>query len=423
MQNCGDMMENKWKQFYKKSYSERLQLITQAVGLTSEQLHLIGENLDQKSGELIENNLTDFRLPEGIVTGLVVNGHQHLVPMVTEEPSVIAAASNGARLLSSGDGIKCVISEKMVSGQVIVKNAKFETVSEFVSSNQQKIIELADKSHPSILKYGGGAKKVVVRKLSDCFISIDLSVDTAEAMGANIINTMLETISDWISEQLGVETTMAILTNFADEAVVQVTGSVAIEQLASKSLTGSVVAQRIVDASDVAQLDIRRAATHNKGIMNGVDAAVMAFGNDWRAVESAAHSYAARTGIYKGLSTWHVHGELLEGKMVLPLPIGFVGGASRVLPMISINKQIAGIHNVREEMQIIAAVGLAQNLAALKALVTDGIQKGHMNLQLKSLALSNGASTEELPLVVAQLKKKTNPDSKMVKDILKTMRR
>ncbi|KRK88099.1 hydroxymethylglutaryl-CoA reductase [Lentilactobacillus sunkii DSM 19904] len=423
MQIDGDMMENKWNQFYKKSYSDRLRLIAQSAGLSEDQLKLIKQNADDKSGELIENSLTDYRLPEGIVTGLVVNGHQHLVPMVTEEPSVIAAASNGAKLLSAGTGITSVVSQKLISGQVIIKNAKFEVVSDFVSSNRHKILELADHSHPTILKYGGGAKKVLVRKLSAQFTSVDLFVDTGEAMGANIINTMLEAIANWISEQLAVETTMAILSNFADEAVVQVSGKVPVDKLASKSVAGSVAAQRIADASEVAQLDIKRAATHNKGIMNGVDAAVMAFGNDWRAVESAVHSYAAQTGTYKGVSTWHVHGNQLEGKMILPLPIGFVGGASKVLDMVAVNKQIAQIHNVKEEMQVIGAVGLAQNLAALKALVTDGIQKGHMNLQLKSLALSNGATTQELPTVVDQLRKSSNPDSTAVKDILKTIRR
>lgn len=423
LQICGDMMENKWDHFYKKSYSERLKLIAQSVGLTDEQIATITQNHDVVSGELIENSLTDYALPEGVVTGLVVNGTSHLVPMVTEEPSVIAAASNGAKLLSAGSGIQCVVPHKLVNGQVIVKNAKFATLSAFIESNRSQLISLADQSHPSILKYGGGARDIRLRKLSDHFASIDLVADTGEAMGANIMNTMLEAIAHFISDQLKVETTIAILSNFADSAVVQVTGRVNVSRLASQSLSGQVVAQRIADASDVAQLDINRAATHNKGIMNGVDAAVMAFGNDWRAVESAAHSFAAHDGRYKGLSTWQVTGDQLIGKMVLPVPIGFVGGASKVLPMAVINKQIAQIHNSKEEMQVIGAVGLAQNLAALKALVTDGIQKGHMNLQLKSLALSNGATTEELPAVVEQLQKMANPDSQSVKEILKTMRR
>ncbi len=243
-----------------------MQLIADSVGLSDAQLQLIHQNEDHASGELVENNLTSYPLPEGVVTGLIVNGRRHLVPMVTEEPSVIAAASNGAKLLSAGEGIHCAIPEKLVSGQVIVKHAEIKAVSKFVETNRQQILNIANQSHPSILKYGRGAQKVAVRELSPTFLSIDLSVDTGEAMGANIINTMLEAISNWLSDQLHVETTMAILSNFADEEVVEVTGQVAVDKLASRSLDGRQVAQRIADASEVAQLDVKRATTHNKGL-------------------------------------------------------------------------------------------------------------------------------------------------------------
>ncbi|GEP13710.1 hydroxymethylglutaryl-CoA reductase, degradative [Lentilactobacillus buchneri] len=416
-------MENKRDHFYKKSYEQRLSLIAEAANLSKAQLDLLGRSLNPRSGELIENNLTDYPLPEGIAVGLVVNGHEHLVPMVTEEPSVIAAASNGAKLLSAGAGIHCSVPDNLVSGQIIVKDADPHQVTKFVHDYQQQLIQIADQSHPSVLKYGGGAKGLDVRILSKQFLSVDLLVDTGEAMGANIINTMLEAVSNWLSEQLTVETTMAILTNFVDQAIVEVSGKVAMAKLGTKSLSGPQVAQKIADASQVAQLDIRRATTHNKGIMNGVDAAVMAFGNDWRAVESAAHAFAARSGSYQGLSTWEIDEDQLVGRMSLPVPIGFVGGASKVLPLAGINKQIAQIGNSREEMQVVAALGLAQNLAALKALVTDGIQKGHMNLQLRSLALSNGTTMQELPVVVRKLQGMDHPSSQTVKEILKTLRR
>lgn len=419
----GDIMENKRDHFYKKSYEQRLSLIAEAANLSKAQLDLLGRSLNPRSGELIENNLTDYPLPEGIAVGLVVNGHEHLVPMVTEEPSVIAAASNGAKLLSAGAGIHCSVPDNLVIGQIIVKDADPHQVTKFVHDYQQQLIQIADQSHPSVLKYGGGAKGLDVRILSKQFLSVDLLVDTGEAMGANIINTMLEAVSNWLSEQLTVETTMAILTNFVDQAIVEVSGKVAMAKLGTKSLSGPQVAQKIADASQVAQLDIRRATTHNKGIMNGVDAAVMAFGNDWRAVESAAHAFAARSGSYQGLSTWEIDEDQLVGRMSLPVPIGFVGGASKVLPLAGINKQIAQIGNSREEMQVVAALGLAQNLAALKALVTDGIQKGHMNLQLRSLALSNGTTMQELPVVVRKLQGMDHPSSQTVKEILKTLRR
>lgn len=416
-------MDSKWNHFYKKPFQKRLDLIAEEAGLTPDQLDLIKQQFSQPSGQVIENYVTDFGLPQGVAVGVVVNGHSHLVPMVTEEPSVIAAASNGSRLLAAGGGIQAEVASQLTGGQIIIKNGAFSQLDEFVTDHQAEMIEIANNSHPSILSYGGGAKRFSVRQLDSTFTSIDLMVDTGEAMGANMINTMLEALSNWLRDQMNAEITMAILTNYADEAVVHVSGKVPLAQLATQSMSGQVVGQRIVDASQVAQLDFRRATTHNKGIMNGVDAATIAFGNDWRAVESAVHSYAARTGAYKGLSTWQMSDKDLIGQMDLPVPIGFVGGANKVLPLVAINKQIAAIHNTQEEMALIAAVGLAQNLAALKALVTEGIQKGHMNLQLKSLALSNGAQDFELPQVIDQLRQLKNPDSRAVKQILKTIRR
>lgn len=417
------MMKMKWDQFYKKPYHERLEMIASDRDLSDEERQRLFADNSDVSNNLIENFLTDYPLPEGVVTNLKVNGRSHLVPMVVEEPSVIAAASNGSKLLAAGDGIHAVVSDRLVGGQIIVKGAEVDQLKRFVNDNEATIFKIANDSHPRVLLYGRGAQKLGVRKLDETFASVDLAVDTGEAMGANMINTMLETVAAWLQQKLGVVITMAILSNYADQSIVAVSGIVPFDKLKNQFLSGEVVAQRIADASHVAQIDIYRAATHNKGIMNGIDASAIAFGNDWRAIESAAQSFASRDGQYRGLSQWQVTPAGLRGKMTVPIPIGYVGGATKVLPLAKINQKIAGVYNVTEEMQIIAAVGLAQNLAALKALVTDGIQKGHMNLQLKSLAMANGATSEEVAAVVTALRKLDHPSSQAVKQILEQLRR
>ncbi|MCH4164872.1 MAG: hydroxymethylglutaryl-CoA reductase, degradative [Lentilactobacillus diolivorans] len=416
-------MNQQWDHFYKKTYQERLQLIVANAKLDAAQFQKLQAGASGVSTNLIENYLTDYALPEGIVTNLVVNDQPYLVPMVTEEPSVIAAASNGSKLLADGKGISGAVLDRVVTGQVVIKTSQFEKVNLFIQQHQAEAIEVANKSHQRILQYSRGARELAVRQLDSSFVSVDLTVDTGEAMGANLINTMLEAVANWLREQLHVEITMAILSNFADGSLVRVSGCVNSDKLATQTMTGRQVAQRIVDASRVAQIDIRRAATHNKGIMNGIDAAVIALGNDSRAVESAVHSFAARDGSYRGVSQWRIDHDRLVGEMTVPMPIGFLGGATKVLPLVSVNQAIMGVKNVHEEMMVIAAVGLAQNLAALKALVTDGIQRGHMNLQLKSLAMANGTTEAELPQILPQLRQLKQPDSLAVKRLLNQLRK
>ncbi|MCT3400464.1 hydroxymethylglutaryl-CoA reductase, degradative [Lentilactobacillus hilgardii] len=416
-------MDARWAHFYQKSYRERLDLIADFSGLNSDQVALLKTTNAKVFGHLIENYLADYALPEGIVTNMKVNNRQYLVPMVTEEPSVIAAASNGGKLLSGDMGIKASVKQRLLSGQIILKDISDERqLREFISDRQQELIEIANNSHPRILKHGGGAKSLSVRRLDPQFYSVDLQVDSGEAMGANLVNTMLEAVANEL-RSFGLQVTMAILSNYADKSLVHVLGKIPFSELTTSGITGQQVASQIVDASHIAQVDVYRATTHNKGIMNGIDAAVMATGNDWRAVESAAHAYAAKDGQYKGLSTWRVNQAYLIGEMTIPMPIGFVGGATSVLPMAAINKKITRIKRVREMMEVIGAIGLAQNLAALRVLVTDGIQKGHMNLQLKSLAMANGTKESELPTVVKQLRHMTSPDSTDVKKILKELRK
>lgn len=415
-------MAANWNHFYQKSAEQRLALVAQWAHLTPSQLNDLQQTNAPIFDHLIENYLADYALPEGVVTHLTVNGTAYLVPMVIEEPSVIAAASNGSKLLSAGQGISATIKERLLGGEVVMKNASNAALSALVARQQVTLIQLANASHPSILRHGGGAKRLTVRKLDDQFTAVDLLVDPGEAMGANLINTMLEAVAGWFRDRQ-YDVIMAILTNNADHSLVRVQGTISFDRLGATLEAGRNVADRIADASTVAEIDPHRAVTNNKGIMNGVDAVVLAMGNDWRAVESAVHAFAASTGQYRGLSHWRVTQTGLTGDMTIPLPVGYVGGAAGVFQMVAVNHAIAHVTDVSELMKVIAAVGLAQNLAALKALVTDGIQKGHMSLQLKSLAMANGTKPAELGFIVGELRKLAQPDAEDVKQLLVQLRK
>ena len=268
---------------------------------------------------------------------------------------------------------------------------------------------------------GGGAKSMKVRTPGD-FISIDLGIDVCQAMGANSVNTMAEAVGKWLTDQ-GFHVITAILSNLATQSLQTAICKVAFRYLATTEMDGKEVAQRIARLSDLAQVDPYRAATHNKGIMNGIDAVMIASGNDWRAIESGAHAYAARDGQYRGLSTWEIQDGYLVGKIVLPLPVGVIGGSIGLNKMTKINYHISQIKSAKELAAVTASVGLAQNLAALRALTTTGIQAGHMKLQYRSLAASVGATPAEVPLVVAQLKQRSHVDQALAKEILSTIRK
>ncbi|UQS87077.1 hydroxymethylglutaryl-CoA reductase, degradative [Nicoliella spurrieriana] len=414
-------MNSPFKHFYRKSYTDRLTVVGKYAELNDDAKKLIQTHVDQTDAHLIENYLTDYSLPEGVGVNLVVNGNEHAIPMVTEEPSVIAAVSNGARMLSK-NGITATVINRELIGQVVLHKPS-HSLLEWIERHRANLIALADSAHPTISKYGGGATEIELRKLDENEYSLDLSVNVAEAMGANIMNSMLEKVGASINQQAPGVVLMQILSNYATKSLVTVVGKIDFEQLSAPGMTGREVAVRIGLASHVAQIDPYRATTHNKGIMNGVDAITIAMGNDWRAIESGVHAYAARDGQYRGLSRWHIVDHQLVGEMTLPMPVGFVGGATKVFPMVKINQSIARVKNARELMQLIAATGLAQNLAALKAIVTDGIQKGHMALQLNSLAISAGARPDEVASVVRKLRTMKNVGVDDARAIIKQIRK
>lgn len=399
-----------------------MKLISEFAGLDMNEKHEITSDYHQSSDNLVENYVTDYSIPEGVAVNFMINGVEKIVPMVTEEPSVIAAASNGARLFSKGAGITAEVLGRNLMGQIVVKTNDINLLIGIINTHQGHIIDIANQSHPSILEYGGGAKKVRVRKLDNDYASVDLFVNVGEAMGANIINSMLEATSQFIEERTNCDVLMSILSNYGEDNLVKVSGSIPFSQLGNPDNNGSDVAQRIVEASHIAQIDPYRAATHNKGIMNGIDAVVMAMGNDWRAVEAGIHSYASKDGQYKGLSNWTIDGDNLVGEMTIPLSLAFIGGAVKVLSKVKINQHLSQVTSKEELSQVVASVGLAQNLAALRALVTDGIQKGHMNLQLNSLVMSAGAKDKEINQVVSKMRANHLNDLKSAQKILNQIR-
>ncbi|WP_413524418.1 hydroxymethylglutaryl-CoA reductase, degradative [Carnobacterium divergens] len=422
-------MDSTISKFYQKSRQERIKLLAEKGFLTEngEQLFMEEQLLDATIADnMIENQLSQFPLPIGVALNFLVDQKDVIVPMVTEEPSVIAASSNGAKMIRSGGGFTTEIHERAMIGQLIFKDVlDIEAAAKMIRDKEQEIIEIASRAHPSIVKRGGGVKRVETRiikneALEPEYLTVHLIVDVQEAMGANTINTILEATVEPISNWIKGSTLMQILSNYGDASLVTAKCEIPVTVLATGEYSGAEVAKRISEATYYAHLDPYRAATHNKGIMNGIDAVVMASGNDTRAIEAGAHAYASRTGRYKGMSNWFVNeAGNLAGELTLPMPVGTVGGAISVLPLVKANQELLQIHQATELASIIVSVGLAQNLAALKALVTEGIQRGHMSLQAKALAIHAGATGDEIEQVVAELRKAPQMNLATAQAILK----
>ncbi|WP_367295397.1 hydroxymethylglutaryl-CoA reductase, degradative [Levilactobacillus yonginensis] len=410
--------------FYKLPYGVRRDQLAAQSHLAVAQLGTLATHRQATDEDLIENYLTTYGLPEGVAVNLRVDRQTIAVPMVTEEPSVIAAASNGGRLLTSDVGITTQVGQREVMGQIVFSHvADQEELAAWLKHRTPRLLKVADAAHPSLLTHGGGARSIRVRCLPPDWVSLDLFIDVGEAMGANLVNTLTEAVAADIKASCDVDILMSILSNYATHSLATASCVVPVAQLRTKTMSGAVVAQRLVAASEYAQVDPYRAVTHNKGIMNGIDAVVLAMGNDWRAVESGVHAYASRSGQYRGLSRWWLTDGELHGELTVPLALGFVGGATKVFPLVAINQQVAHLTSARQLMGVTAAVGLAQNVAALRALVTDGIQRGHMALQRKSLALSVGTTSAELPAVVAQLQAIKQPTAAQAQAALAAVRR
>ncbi|NHI75295.1 hydroxymethylglutaryl-CoA reductase, degradative [Lactococcus petauri] len=393
---------NMKKKFYQMSPAERLDFLD----LKSETRQILEETvLDAALADnLIENQISEFELPMGLAQNFVINGKKFLVPMVTEEPSVIAAASNGAKIAGN---FQTVLSERLMRGQIVFYDVdQADHLMQTIEENQAGIFRAAKEAYPSIIKRGGGLRQVSSRAFeAEGFVSVDFKMDVKDAMGANIVNAILEGVANlfrtWFPEQ---KILFSILSNYATESLVKVSCEIPVERL-SKGNNGQEVAEKIQAASRFSKIDPYRAATHNKGIMNGINAVVLATGNDTRAVASGIHAYASKEGSYQGLAKWDVRDGLLLGSLELPLPVATVGGAVKVLPKAQVALELLEITEAKELAQVMAAVGLAQNLAALRALVSEGIQQGHMSLQVRALAMTVGAKDEEITILSEKLRR------------------
>lgn len=397
---------------YDLAVGERLARVREAAALDDAALQAFtpqGGLTPELGDRMIENVVGVYNLPLGIAVNFLVNGREVLVPMAIEEPSVVAGASFMAKLALEGGGFIAEATESEMIGQIQVLDVPDPiSAKEALLSRQDQILAAADQVDPVITGLGGGARGLEVRILegtpAGTMLVVHLIYDTRDAMGANAVNTAVERLAPLVETLTGGRAHLRILSNLADRRLARARCRIPESALAFESFGGAKVRDGIFEAWAFAEADPYRAATHNKGIMNGVDAVVIATGNDWRAVEAGAHAYAARSGRYTSLSRWSVASDgALEGFLEMPLAVGIVGGATRVHPGARASLALLGVRTARELAEIIVSVGLAQNLAALRALATEGIQRGHMGLHARQVAIAAGARGAQIEEVARRM--------------------
>ncbi|KTW08774.1 hydroxymethylglutaryl-CoA reductase, degradative [Staphylococcus warneri] len=385
---------------------------------------LIDEDI---ANSLIENVIGQGTLPVGLLPEIIVDDQPYVVPMMVEEPSVVAAASYGAKLVNNTGGFKTVSSQRLMIGQIVFDGVTdTESLSQAIQDKEAQIHQIADEAYPSIKARGGGYQKIEIDSFpKQQLLSLKVYVDTKDAMGANMLNTILEAITAHLKNEFpDKDVLMSILSNHATASVVKVQGEIDIKDLNKGGRDGEAVVRRMERASVLAQVDIHRAATHNKGVMNGIHAVVLATGNDTRGAEASAHAYASRDGQYRGIATWKYDQERqrLIGTIEVPMTLAIVGGGTKVLPIAKASLDLLNVKSAQELGHVVAAVGLAQNFSACRALVSEGIQQGHMSLQYKSLAIIVGAKGDEIAQVADALKQEDKANSAKAKAILEQIR-
>ena len=392
--------------FYKLPVSERVKLVKGFAGLSDEEVGLLEKpsvlSFDV-ANRMVENLIGVMPVPLGVAVNFLINGRDLVVPMAIEEPSVIAAASNAARIARMKGGFHATSTDPIMIGQIqIVGVQDADRARLEILAHKEQIVKKANDQDPVLVSLGGGARDVEVRFVETFLgkmVIAELLVDCRDAMGPNAVNTMAEAVAPMIEEVSGGRVYLRIVSNLAVKRLARATAI-----FAKEALGGEEVVDGIVRAYAFAAADPFRCATHNKGIMNGVTAAVLASGNDTRAVEAGAHAYAARSGHYTSLTTWEKNAEGdLVGTLEMPMALGIVGGATASNPIAKIAVKILGVKSARELAEIIVSVGLAQNLAALRALAAEGIQRGHMNLHARNIAISAGAAGELIDKVAEQM--------------------
>lgn len=401
--------------FYNKTIEERKHMITEMHEFSEKdkEAFFSEEALSVDTADkMIENVIGTYPLPLGLGLNFVVNNKEYKIPMAVEEASVVASASHIAKIVREAGGFQAESANRLMIGQIqVVGCPDFSDAKVAILKMKQHLIDEANAAYPSIVARGGGAEDLDVRIINEeeqseysKMLVVHLYVNTCDAMGANMINTMVESLAPSVEKITNGKVYLRILSNYADRSLARSKCVIPPHLLRTKGFTGEEVRDGVVQAYEFAASDPYRAVTHNKGIMNGIDPVVIATGNDWRAVEAGAHAYAARDGQYRSMTKWSVDKEgNLVGELELPMSIGIVGGSIRVHPISQLALKILNIDSAAELAQVIVSVGLAQNLGALKALVTDGIQKGHMALHSRSVAIAAGATGEMVDIIAKQL--------------------
>jgi len=420
-------MEKRTPRFYELPVSSRLEQLAREADLPLEDLlPLTGVRMltADTADHMIENAVGVFGLPLGIARNFLINGREVLVPMVIEEPSVVAGASFMAKLARAGGGFTAETTAPEMIGQMqLLDIADIAAAKERILAHRQELLELAGKVDAVLARFGGGPRDIEVREITTSpigsFLVLHLIYDVRDAMGANAINTALEQLAPRVAQISGGRPHLRILSNLADKRLARAECTIPLSALGFKDYTPETVRDGIIEAWAFAAADPYRAATHNKGIMNGVDAVILATGNDWRAVEAGAHAYAARGGRYTSLTTWEkTEDGNLKGRLEMPMAVGIVGGATRSNPAAAAAIKLLKVTSAAELAQVIVSVGLAQNLAALRALATEGIQRGHMGLHARQVALAAGARGDEVNRLARQLVEENNIRSDRAAQIL-----
>jgi hydroxymethylglutaryl-CoA reductase len=413
--------------FYNLPVEDRRNGLAAQSGLSTEDLAAFeAQGLDvEQADHMIENVVGVHGLPLGVALNFQVNGRDVLVPMAIEEPSVVAGASFMAKLARAGGGFRAQAPEPVMIGQMQLLDVKdLSAAEDAIRAASEELLAEAGEIDPVLKKLGGGPRDLVVRRIEESpigpFLVLHLVYDVRDAMGANAINTACERLAPRVEALSGGRVHLRILSNLADRRLARAECTIPLGELAFGEFSGEQVRDGVIEAWAFAAADPYRAATHNKGIMNGVDAVVIATGNDWRAVEAGAHAYAARGGRYTSLSTWgRDDAGNLAGSLEMPMAVGIVGGATRVHPGARAALKLMNIKTAGELAEVIVSVGLAQNLAALRALATEGIQRGHMGLHARQVAIAAGAEGEWIEKLAAQLVAEKAVRSDRAEEILK----
>ena len=418
------MKTSKISGFYNLPVEERIRIVKEFTGLSNEEADFIlNGHIDiELADRMIENVIGMTELPMGIATNFLINGKDRLIPMAIEEPSVVAAASHAAKLAREGGGFYTSSTEPIMISQIQVvglKNPHFAKMQ--VLEHKDELIRIANEQDPVLVKVGGGCRDITARVLDSKMgpmLIVHLHVDVRDAMGANAVNTMAEALAPYIEDITGGKVYLRILSNLAIYRLARA------RAVWRKDVIGEETVEGILYAYEFARVDPFRAATHNKGIMNGIDAVLIATSNDWRAVEAGAHAYAAINGQYTSMSHYEKDFEgNLVGSIEIPIAVGVIGGATSTHPKAKIARKILGVQNAHEFSEILAAVGLAQNFAALRALATEGIQRGHMSLHARNIAVMAGAKGEEIDMVAEKLVEERKVRVDRAREILEEIRR